>query len=53
MGEKQPRDIYREMAAELRAVAGKLSNWSSRYELLKIADEFDRLADFAEKQIAH
>ena len=52
MHESQPSSTYRQKAAELRAAADRSSNFSIRCDLLDAADNYDRLADFAEKEAA-
>ncbi|GEM_PF-6601636 len=50
MDETLSSSAYREKAAELRAAADKVFDFSIRYELLTTAERYDRLAEVAEKQ---
>jgi len=52
MRESQPTSTYRQKAAELRATADRSTNFSVRCDLLDAADNYDRLADLAEKEAA-
>ena len=48
--ERHPRaDKYRDSAATLRRLAGRLHfDFERRSQLMALADEFDRLADYVE-----
>jgi hypothetical protein len=41
---------YRDNAAELRAIAATVMDPQTKSELLDIAAQFDRLADYVERQ---
>ena len=42
---------YREQAARLRAMARESGNAALRFELLEVAAQFEKLAEFAERKV--
>ena len=51
MGEERAASTYREQAARLRELARESSNVLLRFELLEVAAQFEKLAQFAERKV--
>jgi len=43
-------NVYRQHAADFRAAAESSTNASLKYELLKVADDYDKLAERTETE---
>ncbi len=51
MAEAKAASTYREQAARLRELARESNSMLLRFELLEVAAEFEKLAQFAERKV--
>ncbi|MGH6968866.1 MAG: hypothetical protein ACREEL_07430 [Stellaceae bacterium] len=51
--ESSAASTYREQAARLRALASESVSALLRFELLEVAAQFEKLAEFAERKVTH
>ncbi len=51
MADAMAASTYREQAARLRELARKSASTVLRFELLEVAAQFEKLAEFAERRV--
>ena len=44
---------WRERAREIRALGDQMHHWLARDEMLRLANKYDRLADWSEERARH